>query len=179
MSRSDRILTAGRITYRTKHIAIDADGTGNGAVEFPNNLFVLTGLVRVLSLEGIVEDAALHADVTACWFDLFPTAGASVALTKESGAPAMSSFEVGSFIVKDDIASNIATVKRANVAMFLEETAAFQNPYKPFWVGKKNGAVTQIRFMYTTNADLQAEDGVIHFEVAYRPISVGSSLVPA
>ena len=175
MSRSDRLLLAYHHIHRTKHIAINGNAT-----TVTSNLFVLTGLVRVVFLGGIVETATLGSNVTDCWFDLFPTAGASVALTGvTTPAPAMSNFEVGSAIIKAREAVEDATILRANVAMFLEEDADYKKPFKSFIVGKDSDAVTQIRFIYTTTADLQAETGEIHFEVIYEPITTGSKLVPA
>jgi len=174
MSKIDDAILAYHHIHRTKHITINGD-----TETVVSNLFKVTGLVRVIFLGGVVETATLGANVTDCWFDLFPTAGASVPLTKELGAPAMSAFEVGSAIVKSMVAGEIANVLRANVGMFLEEDADYKFPFKSFLVGKDSDAVTQIRFMYTTNADLGAETGELDFEVIYEPITNGSGIVPA
>lgn len=173
MSKSDRILLAYHHIHRTKHLTVN----GN-AETVTTNLFVLTGLVRVLTLFGLVETATLGSNVTDCWFDLFAASG-SVPLTLEAGAPAMTAFEVGSAIIKAREAGEVAIVLRANVAMFLEEDADYKHPFKSFLVGKDSDAVTNIRFMYTTTADLSAQNGVIHFEVIYEPISNGAKLTPA
>lgn len=173
MKIEDAILAYHHI-HRTKHITIDGD-----TETVVSNLFVVAGLVRIIRLHGIVETATLGANVTDCWFDLFPTGGVSVPLTKEVGAPAMSAHEVGSAIIKAREAGEIATILRANVGMFLEEDADYKHPFKSFLVGKDSDAVTQIRFMYTTNADLGAETGVIHFGVIYEIITTGSKLTPA
>jgi len=172
--KADGLFLAYHHVHRTKHITIN----GNAAIVV-SNLFVVTGLVRVVTLFGLVETATLGANVTDCWFDLFPTAGVSVPLTTEAAAPAMSAFEVGSAIIKSREAGQIATVLQANVGMFLEEDADYKFPFKSFLVGKKSTAVTQIRFMYTTNANLSAETGKIHFETIYEPISNGSKIEPA
>ncbi|GAI10841.1 unnamed protein product [marine sediment metagenome] len=170
----DRTIAEDHLYIAVKHLTIN----GNAAQIF-SNLFVVTGVVRVFYIYGIVETATLAADVTACYFDVFPTAGAAVELTKIVAAPAMSSFEVGSGIIKSQEAAQIATVLRANVAMFAEEDADFKKVAKPFILGKKSGAVTNVRFVYTTGTDLTEETGVIHFEAQWQPLSSDGALVPA
>ncbi len=170
----DRAIVEGHLYHSHKHITINGD-----TETVVSNLFVVTGIVRVFTLYGYVETATLDAAITACWWDLFPTAGASVPLTKEAGAPAMSDFEVGSLIIKDDIAANMATVKRANAGIFLEESSNYKKPFKPFIVGKKNGAVTQIRFMYTAGGAYGASTGKIDFIVVWEPVSDDGELTPA
>lgn len=170
----DEAILAYHHIHRTKHITIN----GN-AETVTSNLFKITGVVRVVFLAGVVETATLGSNVTDCWFDLFPTGGASVPLTKQVGAPAMSDFEVGSAIIKAQEAAQIANVLRANVGMFLEEDADYKHPFKSFLVGKDSDAVTQIRFIYTTTANLSAETGEIDFEVIYEPITNGSGITPA
>jgi len=173
MKIDDAILAYHHV-HRNKSITIN----GNNET-VTSNLFKITGIVRVIFLCGVVQTDTLGSDVTDCWFDLFPTGGASVALTKQVGAPSMSNFEVGSAIIKADIAGNIASVLRANAGMFLEEDADYKKPFKSFLVGKDNSAVTQIRFMYTTTANLSAETGEINFQIIYCPITSGSAVVPA
>jgi len=140
MSKIDDAILAYHHIHRNKSITIN----GNNET-VTSNLFKITGIARVLFLGGVVQTATIGSNVTDCWFDLFPTGGASVPLTKQVGAPAMSDFEVGSAIIKADIAGNIASVLRANVGMFLEEDADYKKPFKTFLVGKDNDAVTQIR----------------------------------
>ena len=170
----DQLLLSNHHVHVTKHITINGD-----TETVISNLFVVTGLVRVALLVGIVETATLAANVTDCWFDLFPTAGVSVPLTTQAAAPAMSAFEVGSAIIKAREAGQIANILRANVGMLLEEDADYKEPFKSFIVGKDSDAVTQIRFMYTTNDDYSAQTGVIHFEAIYEPITNGALLTPA
>ena len=173
MSKADEILLAYHHIHIHKHLTIN----GNNET-VTTNLFTVTGLVRVVTLLGFVETATLGSNVTDCWWDLFPTAGASVPLTKQAGAPAMTVFEVGSAIIKAREAVQIASVLRANVGMFLEEDAVYKHPFKTFIVGKDSDAVTNIRFMYTTTANLSAQTGVIHFEIIYEPISNGALVAP-
>jgi len=169
----DRAIAEDHLYLATKHLTIN----GNNA-QILSNLFLVTGVVRVFYIYGIVETAALAADVTDCYFDIFPTAGAAVELTKIVGAPAMSSFEVGSGIIKTQEVGQIVTVLRANVAMFAEEDAAYRKIAKPFIAGKQSGAVTHIRFVYTTTTDLSEETGVIHFVAQWQPLSSDGDLVP-
>ncbi|GAJ03323.1 unnamed protein product, partial [marine sediment metagenome] len=135
--------------------------------------------VRVFYIYGIVETAALAADVTLCYLDIFPTGGPAVEITKSGASPAMSNFEIGSGVIKTQEAGQIITVLRANVAMFAEEDADFKKVAKPFIAGKKSGAVTNIRFVYTTGTDLTLQTGVIHFVAQWQPLSSDGALVPA
>lgn len=170
----DRAIAEDHLYIATKHITVNEN-----AAQALKNLFVVTGVVRVFYIYGIVETAALADDVTDCYFDIFPTAGAAVEITKIIGAPAMSLFEVGSGIIKTQEVAQIATVLRANVAMFAEEDADFRKVAKPFIAGKKSGAVTNIRFVYTTTTDLTEATGVIHFVAQWQPLSSDGALVPA
>jgi len=170
----DRTIAEDHLYLAVKHVTIN----GNAAQIF-SNLFVVTGIVMVFYIYGVVETAALAADVTDCYFDIFPTAGAAVEINKIVGAPAMSSFEVGSGIIKTQEAAQIATALRANIAIFAEEDTDFKRVAKPFIAGKKSGAVTHIRFVYTTTTDLTEETGVIHFEAQWQPLSSDGALVPA
>lgn len=174
MSRSDRILTHDLGIIRTKHLAIN--GNNN---TFVSNLFKVTGLVRVLSLVGTVETAALGSNVTDCWWDLYSTNGSSALTGTTTPAPAMTGFQVGSAIIKAEKAAEDATILQADVPMFLEEDADYKKPFKSFIVGKDAAAETLIRFMYTTNANLSTDNGIIHFEVKYEPITSGSKIEPA
>jgi len=158
-------------TYKTLTI------NGNGATLA--GLFVVTGVVSIHLLEGVVVTAALAADLTACQLDIFPTAGAAVIMTKTAGAPAISSFEVGSLIGKYSDVAQILDVKRANVAMFQEAGVALQAIPFEFHVGKKSGAVTTIRFLYTAGADYAAETGAIKWHATWSAISSDGLLVSA
>ncbi len=143
------------------------------------SLFVITGLVLVYHIDGHTETATLAAAVTAVYLDIFPTGGAAVVLTKIAGAPAISSFEVGSYIGKDREAAQILTAARANVAIFEEQDNALQEIRKPFVLGKKSGAVTTVRMVYTAGGDYTSETGKVHWQIEWVPISDDGFIEPA
>lgn len=142
------------------------------------SLFEITGLVVVHALHGVVETAALAASITGVYLDVFPTAGAAVVLTKIAGGPALSSFEASSLLVKDKEAAQILTVSRANVAIFEEADATFREVIKEFHLGKKSGAVTTVRMVYTAGGDYTSETGQIHWEIVWEAVSDDGMVVP-
>ncbi|MBA7662298.1 hypothetical protein ES703_70326 [subsurface metagenome] len=134
-------------------------------------LFVVTGIAKIISLRGDVITAQLAANLTACQLDIFPTGGASVALTKVAGAPAIDSFEVGSLLGKFADVDKILNVKRANVAIYAESGLNLEDIPYTFKVGKKNGVVTTIRFLYTAGGDYSLETGQIVWHCEWQPSS--------
>ena len=178
MSKIDRAIAEGHLFIVHKHITMDAD-LSNGTNQSNEDLFTITGIVRVLRLYGYVETAALNTDVTLAYFDTFPTGGAAVELTKAALAPDISSYEVGSLLIKGQQAGAILNALRANVAMLLEEDADYKKTGKSFIVGKKNGAVTTIRFNWSSDTDHTSQTGVIDFIAVWEPVSDDGELVPA
>lgn len=171
----DHAISVGHTRRSKKLLNINSNA---GSPEYAS-LFTLTGIVRVYIIDGHVENATLAAALTLCYLDTFPTGGAAVALTKVAASPAISGFEVGSYLLKDRESAQILTVARANVAIFEEADNALQHILKPFVLGKKSGAVTTVRFVYTAGGDYTSENGRIHWEIVWEPISDDGLLVPA
>lgn len=149
-----------------KTIAINGDST-----TIFEDLFVITGAVTIEHFYAEIITAQLAANLTAAYLDLFPAGGAAVVLTKIAGAPAISDFEVGSLLAKNSDKNDILDVQRANVAMLLEAGVALEDIPYPFVVGKKNGAVTTIRFSYVAGADYTLENGEILWHCEWKPRS--------
>ena len=171
----EHAISSGHTRIAEKLLAINSNA---GSPEYAS-LFTITGLVLVYHLDGHVETAALAAALTAVYLDLFPTAGAAVVLTKISGAPAISSFEVGSYLAKEREAAQTLTAARANVAIFEEQDNALQEIRKPFVLGKKSGAVTTVRMVYSAGGDYTSENGEVHWQLEWVPISDDGFVEPA
>ena len=171
----DHAITQGHVSHALKLLAINSNA---GSPEYAD-LFILTGLILIHHIDGHVENATLAASLTLCYFDIFPTGGAAVELTKAAASPAISNFEIGSYVSKDREAAQNMTAARANVAIFEEEDSSLRESRKPFVAGKKSGAVTTIRFVYTAGGNYTAENGRIHFDVLWEPISDDGNLVAA
>ena len=173
--KMDHAISSGHTRFAEKLLTINSN---TGSPEYAS-LFILTGLVLVYHIDGHVENAALAAALTAVYLDSFPTGGAAVALTKIAGAPAISDFEVGSYLGKDREAGQILTAARANVAIFEEQDNALQEIRKPFVLGKKSGAVTTVRMVYTAGGDYTSETGKVHWQAEWVPISDDGFVEPA
>ncbi len=171
----DHAIASRHVRFAKKLLTINSNA---GSPEYAS-LFTITGLVLVYNIDGHTETAALAAAITAVYLDIFPTAGTPVVLTKISGAPAISSFEVGSYLVKDREAGQILTVARANVAIFEEQDNVMQEILKPFALGKKSGAVTTVRMVYTAGGDYSSETGKIHWQIHWIRISEDGFVEPA
>ena len=157
-----------------KTITINGD---NETVQ--DSLFTITGAVTIQHLHGEVKTAALAANLTAAYLNLFPTGGAAVVLSKIAGAPAISDFEVGSILAKNSDVAQILDVQRANVAMILEAGVALQDIPFPFVVGKKSDAVTTLRFSYIAGDDYSAQTGQILWHCEWKPRSEDGLLIAA
>ena len=171
----DHAIASRHVRFAKKLLTINSN---TGSPELAS-LFIITGLVLVYNIDGHIENAALPAAVTAVYLDIFPTGGAAVALTKIAGAPAISDFEAGSYLVKDREAAQILTVARSNVAIFEEQDNVLQEILKPFALGKKSGAVTTVRMVYTAGGDYTSETGKIHWQIHWVPISDDGFVEPA
>ena len=171
----DHAISSGHVRTAKKLLTINSNA---GSPELAS-LFTITGIVFVYNIDGHTETATLAAAVTAVYLDIFPTGGAAGALTKIAGGPAISGFEVGSYLVKDREAGQILTAARANVAIFEEQDNTLQEILKPFVLGKKSGAVTTVRMVYTAGGDYSSETGQVHWQVDWIPISDDGFVEPA
>ncbi len=158
-----------------KKITINPGGAGAQTA----GLFVVTGIVVIVDFYGYVETATLSAGITAAQLDIFPTAGASVIMTKTAGAPAISGFEVGSLLVKGADVGQILEAHRSNVPVFQEAGVALQSVPFSFHVGKDIAAVTTIRFLYTSDGDHSGETGQIDWICQWKHLSHDGNLVAA
>ncbi len=139
---------------------------GGAAGTFEDDLYLVTGVVQINYIYGIVE-TAISADVDVAYLDLFPTGGAAIEITDNGGAT-LDDIKAGSMVSKQGLATVALIVEDSNLGFVSEYTGNFRNSLKPFVVGKKNGAVTNIRFVYDTGG---SATGKICWMVKWSPIS--------
>ncbi len=137
-----------------------------GAATFTEDLFVVTGIVQIDYIYAEVE-TAISADVDVVYLDLFPTGGAAIEITDNAGA-VFDDLKAGSLISKQGVATEVLTVEDSNLGFVSEYAGNFKNSLKPFVVGKKNGAVTNIRMVYDTGG---SASGQVCWMVKWLPIS--------
>lgn len=134
------------------------------------NLFQVTGTVRVFSIFGLV-DVVLDADITGAYLET-DDGGSQIALTLIAGAPDISSLPIGSYIVKSAQATGILSVNssaNANVDEVIRATV-----FSQFVVVQKTADVaTYIRL---TRAGAGAS-GRIHWYCEWEKISHNANVV--
>ncbi len=145
-----------------------------GAATFTDNLFTITGIIQINHIYGSVV-TLISANVTVAYLDLFPTAGAAIEIT-DNGGTAISSIKVGSLITKEATAGTAIAVYDSDLGFVSEVATNFNKSFKPFIIAKKDGAVTNIRFVYTTAG---GATGRIHWHLEWRPLSDEASAVAA
>ena len=158
--------------YHLTHKNLTLDN-GAGAT-FTDNLFTITGIIQISHIYGFVV-TPISANVTVAYLDLFPTGGAAIEIT-DNGGTAISSIKVGSLLTKEGIATAAIAVYDSDLGYVSEVATNFNKSFKPFIVAEKDGAVTNIRFVYTTAG---AAIGRIHWHLEWRPLSDEASAVAA
>jgi len=150
--------------HATKTITLSANNTSANV-----NVFQVTGMVEVTSIHAEVVDATTLTNCTDVAFDLWDGT-LSTALTKASPGGVLSGVAVGTGMVKTAIASTLLTVLD-NATGVLQEVAGIKVA-QAFYVVKKNGADTFIRFNYTTtDAPINAQ---IKVDIVWADIDSGT-----
>ena len=140
----------------------------SGAATYEDNLFIITGIVQVNFIYGYTTEAVSGCNVTATYLDLFPTAGAAIEITDNVGT-AITGLPIGSLLSKNALATTAINVQSSALGFVDEVLTNFRNSQKPFVVGKKSGAVTQIRYVYTSAVTIAT--GKIHWHIDWTPLS--------
>jgi hypothetical protein len=139
-----------------------------------NSLFSITGTVLVKSLYGIVT-TVLSSNITAAYWEINDQT-ASPDITLSSGT-ALSSFAVGSVLLRRSVASVALTGTNSSAGAVLDPVdATAPDLFMPFAVEQKTASVlTTIDFTYsTTNTPAT---GVIKFYAGWLPMSDDGNLV--
>lgn len=165
-------LKHGTVAYYLIHKNLTLDN--GGAATFTDNLFTITGIIQVNYIYGYVI-TPISANVTVAYLDLFPTGGAAIEIT-DNGGTAISSIKANSLITKEAIATTAVSVYDSNLGYVAEVATNFNKSFKPFIVAKKDGAVTNIRFVYDTAG---GATGRIHWHLEWRPLTDNGNAVSA
>jgi hypothetical protein len=145
-----------------KHLTLDGSAS--------QNIFQVTGIVGVEFLYGFV-DVAIAADTTGAYLNLYDGTD-TVAITLVAGAPALSSLPIGSYLVKEDLATSILGVHSAATGTISEVIRATTN-CAFVAVQKTAGVATYIRL---TRAGAGAT-GKIHWHCGWMKMSDDANVV--
>lgn len=158
-------------------IAIDGITSGNVKSMVGNNtttavpLFTVTGAIEVRAIYGVVT-TALGANHTAAYWRLNDQS-AQANITLNTGTT-LSAKGVGTTLVKKGLAT-AALVALDSAAGVVSEPTSLETPYfSPFTLVAKNGATTNIEYVYTTTDT--PTSGAIQFFVRWLPLSADANV---
>lgn len=129
-------------------------------------IFRITGSVDIIKLRGFVT-TALGSNHTAAYWRLNDQT-TQTDITAASGTT-LSSFGVGSILIKVDLNSQALGAANSTSALFGESTVRQQAFFQEFVVIAKNGANTDIEYVYTTTNT--PTSGAIEFIIDWLPVS--------
>lgn len=135
-------------------------------------IFRVTGSVRFIKVFGVVT-TVLSSNITGAYLRMNDqTAQADITLS--TVGTVLSTAAVGSWLGKTALAATLLTAKNASAGQLAEPTASELPIYSEFQVIKKNGANTDIEFVYsTTNTPAS---GAIQFFVEWQAISADAAV---
>lgn len=151
----------------TSPVTLEVSKTLSAANTTANvNLFRLYGTVQVNKIYGLVTRKGTLSNMTAVSFDM-NDATATVQITKNDGV--MSTALVGAIILRNTVSTVTAAINLAATGTIKEIVS--DSAFNSFIATQKNGAVTQIRFTYTTtNNPIDAD---MKFFIEYESINGG------
>jgi len=136
-------------------------------------LFRITGSVEVLQIYGVIT-TVVGANHTAAYLRLNDqTAQSDITL---STGTTISSAAVGSILVKKGLAAAAVTLLTSAQERVSEPTTLETLYFSPFVIVAKNGANTDIEYVYTTTTE--PTTGKIQFFLVWRPLSANSAVSP-
>lgn len=157
-------------------LTVDGIVTSDSQVLSGNNatiatpIFTITGSIECRGLWAIVT-STLGVNQTAAFWRLNDQS-ATTAITLATGT-AISGAALGSSLLKKTTAATALTLLNASTGQF-QETSAFQSELQPFIITAKNGATTNIEFVYSTTD--APTSGALQFFIRWLPLSVNASI---
>ncbi len=136
-------------------------------------IFRIVGSVEIYKLWAVIT-TALGTNHTAAYWRLNDQT-AQPAITLATGTT-LSAAPVGSMMVKKGLVSAALTLLSGAAGVVSEPTALETFYYTPFTVVAKNGANTDIEYVYTTTET--PTSGVIQHFIEYSPRSAGATVTP-
>lgn len=159
-------------------LTIDGITSADSQVLIGNNttvavpIFTITGDIEVRGLWGVVT-TVLGANNTAAYWRLNDQT-AQVNITLNTGTT-LSAAAAGSLIAKYTTVGS-ALVLSTSAAGRIHETTANHEELQPFTIVAKNGATTNIEFVYSTTDT--PTSGAIQFFLRWLPLSINSNVTP-
>lgn len=135
-------------------------------------VFGITGTVRFLKLYAVVT-TVIGANHTGGYFNLYDQT-ARTNITLNTGGITLSALVAGTWFGKVGLAGAVGTVKSAATGLLIEPTTLETFEFSEFVAIKKNTAVTEVDYTYSTTDT--PTSGVLQFFAEYQPISADGSL---
>ena len=130
-------------TLASKTITLDVN---NGTQSL--NCFQLTGSIKALRLYAEITTASTFTNCTNVFFELYDSTS-SVDITKSSPGAVLSGLAVGTFMVKNAVASTALEVADNVAGAIVEDSTT--KIFHQFFLTQKTAANTYIRFTYTSS----------------------------
>lgn len=139
---------------------------GNGAQT--DNLFTVTGQVKVLEIWAVINQVTNGITLSGNSLDLYD--GTAAVEITDSGAPLDLSgvTEVGGVVIKNGASASVALAQLRNNVGGVSDTMAV-----PFYCWKKVGATTYIRHLFTGDADTNVS---FTWYVKYLPLTTDGAV---
>lgn len=173
---SDVILDENSVHHRLGdlngiHVVKSLKFNGNGATTA--DVFVVTGVVRVLLIEAYCTAVADATTLTSFKFELWDGTAATDITTGVNASGIL----VDALIFKEGLVG-VAAVLLNPVVGLVRDAPANKASYEPFWLVKKAGAATTVRVSYTGDANTDVD---MTFEIHYVPVEEDavSNIAPA
>lgn len=143
-------------------LLVTKTNTCNGDGAQTDNLFTVTGTVKILSIWGVCTEATNSTDLADNSLAVYD--GTATLELTDSGTPTdCSGMVVGDFVVKKGPSNTDALLFHHIAAANLSDDEAYQ-----VFVSKKTGASTYIQHLFNGNADTDVD---IKWYVRYIPLS--------
>ncbi len=162
-SRDDMLMRASGF-HTDSTITLSANNT-----TAQENIYQITDSIEIISIQGEITDATTLTNCTDVALQLWDGTIA-VPITKESPGAVLSGFNVGAFLIKDEIAATLLTVVNNDQCRSTE--ASSNKQFQSFTVTQKTGTDTFIRLRYTTtDAPINAQ---IEWHIIWKPVNGGT-----
>ena len=152
--------------YSTKSLTLDGSNETKA-----NPLWRITGVVEVRGIWGVVTTVVGSNHTAAYWRLNDQTAQVDITL---STGTTISSAAVGSLLVKKGLATAALTLSTSAAGRVTEPTTLETLYHSPFVVVAKNGANTDIEYIYSTTQT--PTTGVIEFFLRWLPLSTNAAV---
>jgi len=163
-SSRDDILMRGSGYHTDSTVTLSA----NNATETVN-IFQITEAIEIVSIQAEITDATTLTNCTDVSLQVWDGSVADQ-ITKQTPGADISGFNVGGFLIKNEIASSLLSVINNDQGRIVEGSTSKQ--FSPFTIMQKIGTSTYIRMKYsTTDTPINAQ---IEWHIVWKPVNGGN-----